>query len=174
MLAFGTPYKILRVVPVRGDHDTLMKADVAVFWKATETAYKAFFNLEPKQARYPRLTIYAASNMCDRVHHVRKRKELRKHNSLNAERSARQMKVYRIVYDDNGKVINVGVISAANECDAINTYCNGADRPREGCHYVIESPGAISRGRMSKHLQDGKCFKVKKSKHGLIAEPYEH
>lgn len=51
LLAFGAPYKILRVVPVRGGHDTLMKADVAVFRKATETTYKAFFNLDPSKHR---------------------------------------------------------------------------------------------------------------------------
>lgn len=83
------------------------------------------------------------------------------------------MKVYRIVYDDNSKVKTASVINAANEYEAINQYCDGVDRPEEGCHYVIESPGEISRGRRSRHLEDGKCFKVKKSKHGLIAESCE-
>ena len=46
-------YAYVRIVPVRGDHDMLMKADVAVFRKATETEYKAFFDLEPKQNRFP-------------------------------------------------------------------------------------------------------------------------
>ncbi|MCY3613885.1 MAG: hypothetical protein OXH03_02190 [Bacteroidetes bacterium] len=80
------------------------------------------------------------------------------------------MKVYRIVYDDNNKVETAGVVEAANEYEAINQYCDGVDRPDEGCHYVIESPGEISRGRRSRHLADGKSFKVKKSRQGLIAE----
>ncbi|MXW14075.1 MAG: hypothetical protein F4Z76_04010 [Rhodothermaceae bacterium] len=46
-------YAYVRIVTVRGDHDMLMKADVAVFRKATETEYKAFFDLEPKQNPFP-------------------------------------------------------------------------------------------------------------------------
>ena len=46
-------YAYVQIVPVRGDHDMIMQADVAVFRKATETEYKAFFDLEPDQNPFP-------------------------------------------------------------------------------------------------------------------------
>ena len=119
------------------------------------------------------LTKYAPSNWRGRVRRVRKRKELRQRDSLNSERLATHMKVYRTVCGDNSEVINAGVITAAKEYGAIYKYCDGVDRPDGGCHYVIESPGEISRGRRSTHLEDGKCFKVRKYRHGLIAVPCE-
>ena len=51
--ALGTPYKILRIVPVRGDSTVTAKADVVVFRKATQETYRAFFDLDPKQVACP-------------------------------------------------------------------------------------------------------------------------
>ena len=52
LLAFGAPYKTLHVVPVRGGREVTLRSDVAVFRKATQETYRAFFDLEPKQAPY--------------------------------------------------------------------------------------------------------------------------
>ena len=53
LLALGDPYKILRVVPVRGGSTATSKADAVVFRKATQETYRAFFDLDPKQVPYP-------------------------------------------------------------------------------------------------------------------------
>ena len=53
LLALGDPYKILRVVPVRGGSTVTLKADAVVFRKATQETYRAFFDLDPKQVPYP-------------------------------------------------------------------------------------------------------------------------
>ena len=42
----------IKPVPVRRDRETVMRSDVGVFRKATETEYRAFFNLEPKQTNF--------------------------------------------------------------------------------------------------------------------------
>ena len=53
LLALGDPYKILRVMPVRGGRTVTSKADAVVFRKATQETYRAFFDLDPKQVPYP-------------------------------------------------------------------------------------------------------------------------
>lgn len=45
-------WEILKPVRVRGDVDTVMKADVCVYRHATQDTYKAFFDLIPKQNRF--------------------------------------------------------------------------------------------------------------------------
>ena len=52
LLALGKPYKLLRVVPVRGACEVSSRADMIVFRKATQDTYRAFFDLELKQAGY--------------------------------------------------------------------------------------------------------------------------
>ncbi|MCY3613886.1 MAG: hypothetical protein OXH03_02195 [Bacteroidetes bacterium] len=63
LLALGTPYRILRVVPVKGDRERVLKADVAVYRKASETTYRAFFDLHPKQFPYP-----LTNELCGKQH----------------------------------------------------------------------------------------------------------
>ena len=53
----------------------LMKADVAVFRKATEAEYKAFFDLEPKQNPFPLTDRIRGKIYVDRLGPLRDRKE---------------------------------------------------------------------------------------------------
>ena len=71
LLALGTRGEPRRSAPSeghrrprsKGDRERVLKADVAVYRKASETTYRAFFDLHPKQFPYP-----LTNELCGKQH----------------------------------------------------------------------------------------------------------